>query len=208
MEESDALDDGNLVPINPIEEKDKQIAELEGKVESLHKSKSDMNLLKEQLLKTTAELTLLKNEHKTSLQKLNFTKYATEQRLLENISSTGCFYADPVLIGVYSATLDEEEFDFEEKNDTTEVDNERESRKDAFLKSIEEKLDPKNNEHKERFMEIKNKILEKVKTTKTSRVRSRSGSSVASRGSKRGRSADNSERSPTKPRTSCIPTKV
>ena len=34
------------------------------------------------------------------------------------------------------------------------------------------------------------------------------GSSVASRGSKRGRSADSSERSPTKPRTSCIPTKV
>ena len=39
---------------------------------------------------------------------------------------------------------------------------------------MEEKIDPKNKEHQERFMEIKNQVLEKVKATQISRARSRS----------------------------------
>ena len=78
---------------------------------------------------------------------------------------------------MYSATLDEEEFDFdEEKDDSGDGSEDKRSRKDVFLKSIEEKLDPTNKEHKERFQEIKNQILEKVKATQISRARSRSGS--------------------------------
>ena len=52
----------------------------------------------------------------------------------------------------------------------------KQSRKDVFLKDIEDKIDPKNAEYNERFLTIKNQILEKVKATKVSRERSKSGS--------------------------------
>ena len=60
---------------------------------------------------------------------------------------------------MYSATLDEDEFNFdEETNDNGDGSKDDRSRKDAFLKSIEEKLDPGNKEHKKRFHEIKIKL--------------------------------------------------
>ena len=115
-----------------------------------------------------------------------------------------------MLIGVYSATLDEDEFDFSDSEEKTE--GEGRSRRDVFLKSIEDKIDSKNPEHKDRFLVIKNQIIEKVKTTQVSRTRSRSGSSVASRRSvKRDLSTDSLSkvpgRSPVRQKTTGIPIK-
>ena len=86
------------------------------------------------------------------------------------------------------------------------------SRRDTFLKSMEEKLDPGNSEQKERFLLIKNQILEKVKTTHHSRARSRSGSvSNRSLSSKRDLSSESKEmesgKTPVRPRISSIPLK-
>ena len=199
------LEDEGLVPINPIEEKDKLIAALEKRVESLKTKEDDVNKLREDLCKSVAEIKILRNENKTSLKKLNFTKNVTEQRILESISDPDGFHADPVLIGLYSATLDEEEFDFEETKENEVIDQATRSRRDAFLKNIEDKVDLKNSEQKERFFEIKNQVLEKVKATQSSRVRSRSGS----RTSKRGRSSESqaSGKNPVRMRTSGIPMK-
>ena len=204
MEENNDLED--LVPINPIEEKDKKIAALEKTVDRMKNKDEEINQLKELLCKTTAELKTAKNSHNTTLKKLDFTQKATEKRLVDSISDPAGFHADPVLIGVYSATLDEGEFDFEE---TSESEDSR-SRKDKFLKEMEDKVDLKNPEHKERFMEVKNQILDKVKATQVSRMRSRSAS-AASQSSKRDRSSDSQSmengRSPVRPRTG-IPKKM
>ena len=119
------------------------------------------------------------------------------------------FIADPVHIGVYSATLDEAEFDFGEESEDLEH-SEGRSRKYVFLKSIEEKIYPKNVEHQERLMVIKNQILEKVKATQVSRARSRSRSSITSQASKRDRSSESlvEGKSPVQARTSGIPKKT
>ena len=85
------------------------------------------------------------------------------------------------MIGVYSATLNEDEID--DKEDESE---DSRSRRDMFLKSMEEKIDLKNPEHKERYLQVKNQILDKVKRTKFSRSRSRSTSSITSQSIKRG----------------------
>ena len=85
---------------------------------------------------------------------------------------------------MYSATLNEEEIDDKDENTKEEQAEGDRSRKDNFLKSMEEKIDLKNPEHKERYLQVKNKILEKVKATKVSRSRSRSNS--LSKGVKRG----------------------
>ena len=201
MEEVEGDGEG-IVPVNPIEEKDNQIAELEKRVGELEPKETEISQLKEALAKSKLDLN-------TSLKKLDFTQKATEKRILESIGDSGGFIADPVLIGVYSATLDERDFEF--SNDgQAKSDGGGRSRKGAFLKSMEDKLDPKNSEHVERFKIIKNQILEKVKHTQISRSRSRSWS----RGSgslKRELSGESLSsvpgNSPVRPRTSGIPQK-
>ena len=180
MDEIGDTDSADIVPMNPIEEKDKKIAALEKNLELLKSKETEIASLKEALTKSTSELKTAKNHQRTSIRKLNFTKTATEQKLVDSISNPDGFHADPILIGVYSATLDEDEFDFDENKETATLIEGR-SRKEIFLKSMEEKIDPKNKEHQERFMEIKNQVLEKVKATQISRARSRSVS-MSSRG--------------------------
>ena len=190
MEESGDVDNLDLVPCNPIEEKDKQIAALQKTVEMMGSQAKDISDLKQALSKSESELKAVKSEQITSQRKLEFTKNVTEKKLLDSISNPGVFNADPIDIGVYSATLNEEEFEFNDDEEDTTGEGSR-SRKDVFLKSIEEKLDPENKEHKERFKDLKNLILEKVKVQQLSRARSRS-CSMSSRSSsqKRGLSTD------------------
>ena len=88
---------------------------------------------------------------------------------------------------------DEEDFDID--TETKEI----RSRKDQFLQSMEKKLDLNNAQHNERFVQIKNQILEKVKTTKVSRYRSRSGSQGVKRSPSGGPLDDG--RPPSRPRT-------
>ena len=169
---------------------------------------TEISDLKEALSKSSAERDQAKLNHQTSLKKLDFTQKATEKRLLDSISNPEGFHADPVLIGVFSATLDEEEVDHEETKDTLDG----RSRKDNFLKSMEEKIDPSNPVHKERFLLIKNQILEKVKTTQHSRLRSRSRTgSNRSPSTKRDLSLESKNleqgKSPVRPKMTGIPIK-
>ena len=71
---------------------------------------------------------------------------------------------------------------------------------------MQKKLDLENKEQSERFNEVKNLILEKVKPTKHSRLRSRSISNSV----KRGRSKEDSkdDRSLLRPKLTNIPTKL
>ena len=143
--------DVNIVPVNPIEEKDKHIDALEKKVETLIAKETEITHLKEVLTNSTKDLDQEKNSHQTSLKKQSFTQKATEKRLLDSISNPEGFHTDPVLSGVFSATLDEQEVDC----DDMENPNSGRSRKDNFLKSMEEKIDHTNAEQKERFLLIK-----------------------------------------------------
>ena len=163
-----------LVPSNPLEEKDRRIATLEMNLESLKNKESEIVELKRDLAQS-------KSDHLISLKKIDFTQKGTDQSLFDCISNPDEFKADPAVIVVHSATLDETVFDVEDslyKNDSKE-DSGR-SRKDIFLRSLEEKVDPSNNDQKERFKDIKNLILEKVKLTHASRTRSRSRSNKRS----------------------------
>ena len=61
-------------------------------------------------------------------------------------------------------------------------------KKDDFLKKVEDSIDKNNSVQKERYLHIKNQILERVKETK-SRRRTFSGSSIASQSSRGSRSS-------------------
>ena len=135
---------------------------------------TEISSLREELDKTNAELNAVKISYDLSQKKINFTRKATEDLLIDSISNNSGYREDSVVIGVYSATLNEDDFEIDEESE------EIRSHKDQFLKSIEAKIDPTSSDQKERFMEVRNKILNKVKTNKVSRCRTRSGSSVGS----------------------------
>ena len=194
----EALMDGAdaIIPLDPCEIKDKEIASLHKQLNVLNDRSSETKNLKEAL--ATAQ-----NNFQISQKKLEFTKNATEQKLIDSITNTEGYRADNILIGVYSATLDEDEIDFE-----TDIDDSKDcrSRKDMFH-SMKKQLNLDNPQQNERFKEVTNMILEKVKHTKHSRLRSRSISSQG--GMKRDRSKEDFEddRSSSRPRTSGIPVK-
>ena len=178
-------------------------------MESLKSKNLEIEHLQEALAKATADLKIERVNTKTSQRKINFTKNVTEKRLLESITNPEGFIADPLLIGVYSATLDEDEIKLDDANIDVTAEDGR-SRRDIFLKSMEEKVDHENSEHKERFQILKNKIIEKVKTTQHSRSRSRSCSGSSRTDSKKRELSSESKgqelgKSPVRPRTSGIP---
>ena len=76
-------DDESVMPMNTIEQKDRKIAALLKDIEYFKVKDEQINSLKEALTKSTAKLKSAKKSFYTSQQKLNFTKKATENYLIE-----------------------------------------------------------------------------------------------------------------------------
>jgi hypothetical protein len=150
--DDDSEEVDGLFPSNPIEEKDKEIEKLKKELTHLAKEATENNCLKESLTKASAELKIAQNNILISQRKLEFTNKVTEQKLIEDITSSEGYRADNILIGVYSATLDEDQIDVDVSKDVSEDDGR--SRKDIFL-SMQKKLDPENKVQSERFQEVK-----------------------------------------------------
>ena len=125
------------------------------------------------------------------MRRLSFAKNVTEQRMVDIILDESPFQ-DPHLASVYSATLNEDEFEIDETTNLVKP------LSDNFLKKVEENCDLSNNHQKEKLDTLKHQILEKVKVTKARRDRSRSVSSVSS--GKRGADQVLENKSPARPR--------
>ena len=197
LEETSAAATSNDDKEEKIASLEAQVIKLKNKDDELKNKDYEINNLREVIAKTNDELTSIKASYDVSQRKINFTRKTTEELLIESISSPSGFRKEPALIGVYSATLNEDEFEIDEES------REIRSRKDQFLQSIESRIDPTSTDQKERFIEIKNQILDKVRKTKVSRLRSRSGSSVGSPSSRK-RSLSNPREDPrtsSRPRT-------
>ena len=175
-------DSGTAVfPVNPIQEKDTKITALEKQIAELKAEASEIPALKEGLTKVTSELKVMKSNSRSSQRRLSFARNVTEQRMVELITDDSPF-KDPHLASVYSATLNEDDFEIDEDTDQVKP------MSDNFLKKVEENCDLNDKQQNEKLTTLKNQILEKVKVTKSRRDRSRSVSS--NRSTKRG--ADNS----------------
>ena len=103
-----------------------------------------------------------------------------------------------MLVAVLSATLNEDDFDFETDENMeqagAELGAEHVSRRENYLlNSMDSKIDEKDETQKERLSHLKMQVLEKLKTTKLRRSSKRRYSDVG---------MDESGRSSSKPRTS------
>ena len=195
----EAWNEDEILPINPLDEKNKRIAELEKSLTELTFDLSEKDQLKEKLTKASAELSIAKKDVNVSKRKLTYTKKATEQKLIESISNQEFFREDPHLISVYSATLNVEDFDFEEEADSSDS---IKPKSNNFLKDVEDGLDKDNSVQSERYQHIKNQILENVKTRMTRRRTQSTSSSIGSQGGlKRSHPGDQDGKSPTRVKT-------
>ena len=193
MDRDQGLDENHtdVLPLNPIEEKDKKILELEKQIDDLRNDAGEVPALREGLTKVNAELKMMKANSRSSMRRLSFAKNVTEQRMVDIILDESPFQ-DPHLASVYSATLNEDEFEIDETTNLVKP------LSDNFLKKVEENCDLSNNHQKEKLDTLKHQILEKVKVTKARRDRSRSVSSVSS--GKRGADQVLENKSPARPR--------
>ena len=177
--ETEAEDE--VLPVSPVEERDNQISALQKTLNDLQEQVKDVNVLKEKLTKTKAENNSFRKLSSQLTQKLNLTRKTNEIKLAEMICS-GSTEDTPHLVTAYTATLSEDDFDLDiTKNEIT-------PKHATFLKNVEDKCDLKDEGQKERYCEIRNQVLDRVKrlmTTSPSHMRRLSVSSTASRTSKR-----------------------
>ena len=179
------MDEGELgeemVMLTPIEERDKVIEKQQDQIESLLKTQRSSSPLHKPLSDVMAENEALKKSVKTYEKKLLFTRNVTEQKLLENIADPNFFKEEPHLVQVYTATLNEDEFVDQIEVTEDDTSDEKRSRRDKFLlSSVSKNLDqsdPKHSVHLERLDNLKNQVLERVKTTYLNKSKPRTGTS-------------------------------
>ena len=132
-------------------------------------------------------------------KKINFTKKVTEEQLLAAIENPDSLSENPHIVSVYSATLNEDDFELDESQGTVKP------IKAEFFKSMESKVDPSDSDKIDRLKMLKNQVLEKVKVSKKSRERSLSVCSVRSTNSEKRKNDGSPARSVRPKTTSGIP---
>jgi hypothetical protein len=181
-EKGEEGDEDEILPMNPIVEKDKEICDLKKSLDECRKEVSDITALKDHLVKTKSELRNSRRATSLARNKIEFARNITEQRLSNSITGSGLVGEDAEeLIALYSTLVDEEHFELGEDDMV--------SSKYEFLSAVEEKLKlgGDNPEEKKQLENVKNKILEKVKERKCER-RSRRDSVCSTSRIKRGNS--------------------
>ena len=144
------------MPVNPIEQKDQQLAVLQKALKDSRKEVQDITTLREALVKTKNELKFAKRSSNLARSKLDFAKKVTEQRMSFCLSqSSPESPLDDEIISLYSSLLDEESFSMEGNEILPGED---------FLKVVEAKV--VNTPDMEKLKVVRNKIPEKVKQNK------------------------------------------
>ena len=157
MEEEDTKQRAPIM--NPIEERDKTIMELNATINNLKENEANTIFFKSELQK-------MEEENQKMRKKLNYTRKATEQRIVENITNKESYREDPLLVAVMSATLDEDEVDLENDEET---DASGHLSRKVLFSTLGSKLDEHDELQQERLSHLKSQVLEKLKITKSRR---------------------------------------
>ena len=153
-----------IIPINPLEEKDQEIASLKLALEVSTKACEDATTVKTNLSKTKAELKALRWNSSVNKNKIDFARKVVEQSIDLSLSdSTLHGEKEKELVALYSTLVDEGNFELSE--DETCVP------KSEFLEEVEKNIYQRgqNVSEKESYENFKTKILEAVKTRKLAR---------------------------------------
>ena len=147
--------------MNPIEEKDLEIAELKKALESSKKESKDIASVKNSLIKTKNELQVAKRAISVSKNKIDFAKEQRMDFCLSDSKLGG--EVEKEQVNLYSTLVDEDNFELSDDNKC--------SSKSGFLADVERQIMERGGKpnEKESFENVKIKILEAVKKRKSER---------------------------------------
>ena len=151
-----------IVPINPIIEKDREIAELQKKIENLNAKVAEIDILEKKLEEATTENRRVLTVSRQVGRRLSVSRQANEQKLVSLLQTGANWTEDSAhLACCLSASINEDEFEIDEATDTVRAKN----RNFNLLKKVEEHLDPSDKIQQERLDEMRRMILERIKKT-------------------------------------------
>ena len=164
MVEREITNEDNVVPINPIEEKNIEIDNLRHALESIKQDCLELDSVKDSLAKSKSELKSLRWVSNVNKNKVDFARKVVEQSI--NIclaDSTLVGEKEKELVTLYSTLVDEDNFELTEEELCLP--------KADFLDDVEKHLLERgeNPKEKEGLDNFKTKILEAVKKRKLTR---------------------------------------
>ena len=152
----------SILPINPIIEKDQEIAELIKTVNSLKDQVAKIDGLEKGLEDAKAENRRILNISKQVGRRLSVTRNANEHKMVGLIRTGSNWIEDSAHMACsHAATVNDDEFEL--NDDTGEV--MPKNKKWNFMKKVEDNLDLKDKIQLDRFNEMKRMIMEQMKKT-------------------------------------------
>ena len=159
-----------ILSINPIVEKDLEIAELMKTVEALKSKVADIPNLEKSLEDAKTENKRMLSVSKQVGRRLSVSRRANEQKMTSLIKNGTNWNEDSAHLACsHAATLNDDEFDLEEETDEVKPKNEHFN----FMKTVEENLDLNDSTQQERLKEMRRLILEQTKTTIKRKIEAR-----------------------------------
>ena len=169
---------GHIVdPVNPEEE------EKDEKIEFLQQQVSDyndailraVNVEKEKFEKISEEMKIVKRQAARANNKLQHVRKVTEQRFLNSLPNDDFMENDcDHLVAIYATVSEDDIFDYNEEDDSIKWKDE-----EKFMSEVANDLGSVQSDTAVKFKLMKNKVLEKVKTSEKER-RSRRRRSIGS----------------------------
>ena len=151
-----------ILPINPIIEKDKEIADLAKAVENLKEQLAVIPGLEKGLEDAKTENKRLTSISKQVGRRLSVSKRANEQKMVGLIKTGANWSEDSAhLACCHAATLNDDEFELQEETDEVKPKNKNWN----FMKKVEDFIETDDKMQQERLAEMERLILEQMKTT-------------------------------------------
>ena len=164
-----------VLPINPIVEKDNEIAELTKTVMNLKSQVASIPILEKNLEEAKADKKRALSITRQVGRRLSVSRKANEQKMVSLIRTGRNWSEDSAHLACsHAATLNDEEFELDESEDIVKPKNP----KYDFMNKVEEHIDNTDKMQQERLEEMKKLILEQMKPT------------IKRRGEKRGSDED------------------
>ena len=152
-----------ILPINPIIEKDKQIADLEKTLLSLREKVATIPDLVKGLEEAKAENKRILNASKQVGRRLSVTRKANEQKMVSLIRTGSNWTEDSAHMACsHAATMNDDDYELDSVTDEVKPNNKRVD----FMKKVEDHLDMTDKLQEERLTEMKRMIMEQMKKTK------------------------------------------
>ena len=106
------ISEDDTVPMNPIEEKDLEIAKLKDAIKASTQAESEIAAVKENLTRNKYELKSLKWSANVNKNKIEFARKVVEQSIGLSIANSSLVgEREDELVSLYSTLIDEDEFD-------------------------------------------------------------------------------------------------